>query len=165
MFRPQVEGPTMAGAIRLSPGKDEKKVKEAFDEIAGKLVHIGGPFFYVEYGDGLVTLELKPTFGKLRLSLIAVPEEHRGKGLASRALRMLTEVADKHGVEISLDAAPQEGGSLTKKELFQWYGRHGFKRLPYTMERKLSDMMVRKPEGKVAAGELLKMAKELLGRR
>lgn len=165
----------MGGVIKLSPRMktislkdDGSAVQSAFDEIQDKLYHIDGPFFMMDFGnEGVATLELKPFDNKIRLSFITVPEKYRGRGLASRALKTLTDIADKHGVPITLTVQPtrNDGGSLsgfTKKKLFDWYKRHGFVS-PYSLQ---PSEMERAPGGKAAsmniASELLKVAKELL---
>jgi hypothetical protein len=73
----------------------------------------------------------------------------KGKGEASRALRELADMADRHGVVIEGTAkafpAGAKGRSLTTKQLFDWYGRHGFRRQPYVMGPGLSDRIMRTP--------------------
>ena len=95
--------------------------------------------------------EAKPSTEGIRLSFIKTPEKYRGQGLASEALKELTAVADKHQVKITGDVDPQtdegEKPGLSKAKLFQWYGNHGFQRLPYDMEPdKLSDAIIRNPK-------------------
>ena len=149
--------------LRLSPPKYKPEITAAFDDIFKVFYHLDGPFFMMEVGDGVVTLELKPWDGGIRLSLISVPEQFRGKGYASKAMKVLTQIADKHGVKMTLDAAPQGDDGLNKAQLFKWYERHGFHRLPYTMQKKLSDAMERPPK-KLAAivRDMLKVASEVL---
>jgi GNAT superfamily N-acetyltransferase len=97
--------------------------------------HIGGPFFARSFGDdiGLVVFEVKNWTEGIALSFIKTPPEYRGKGLASRALKELLSFADKHGVPVTgsvdpqKDADPSDKPILNKKQLNQWYGRHGFK--------------------------------------
>jgi hypothetical protein len=48
----------------------------------------------------------------------------RNQGKASSAMQWLTDLADKHGVDLDLTAEPQ--GGLSKNELRRWYMRHGF---------------------------------------
>jgi hypothetical protein len=51
----------------------------------------------------------------------------RGKGRASKALKKLTILADKHGVSLILDPKPfgsREG--LNRRDLGDWYKRNGF---------------------------------------
>lgn len=142
-----------AVTLKMSPfggnAEQEKRLDAAMKEIEKISTHVDGPFSMIDYGkDGIVALEIKKGYeGKIRLSFISVPEEFRGKGLATRALRTITDIADKHGVAISLDVSPQGKGGLTKAQLFKWYKNHGFRRLPYVMQQdKLSDMMEREPE-------------------
>jgi hypothetical protein len=55
----------------------------------------------------------------------------KGKGHASKTLRDVTSLADKHGVKLHLSVKPFKAGSMGKdlntKGLASWYGRHGFK--------------------------------------
>lgn len=48
----------------------------------------------------------------------------RNQGKASSAMQWLTDLADKHGVDLDLTADPQ--GGLSKNDLRRWYKRHGF---------------------------------------
>jgi GNAT superfamily N-acetyltransferase len=126
--------------------KDQSKAVVALKEMVSKLMVVDPPFYALDFGNqGMVILELHTFDGMIRLSLIQVPPEYRGHGLASKAMNMLTAIADKHGVDMSLDAVPQGKGGLTKAQLFKWYAKHGFKRMPYLMQQdKLSDQMERK---------------------
>lgn len=54
----------------------------------------------------------------------------KGAGHASKALRTLTGLADKHGVPLTLIPQPTASGGagkgLSKDQLVGWYGRYGF---------------------------------------
>lgn len=57
--------------------------------------------------------------------------EEKGAGEASKALKFLTDLADKHKVPLTLDVEPiknagAEGKNLTRAQLTAWYKRHGF---------------------------------------
>lgn len=73
---------------------------------------------------GCILLEVKPTWGAIRLSSIQSIEKRQGR--ASQALEWLTELSSRHGVRIEGDVAPQGEGGLTKPQLNAWYARHGF---------------------------------------
>ncbi len=51
-----------------------------------------------------------------------------GQGNGSAMLRSICELADRHGVEISLKALPfgRKPFRLSADQLVQWYARHGF---------------------------------------
>jgi ribosomal protein S18 acetylase RimI-like enzyme len=158
-------------AISLRIQKDAK-AQEAFDEMVSKMGHMGGPFYFLDYGkNGMVILEIKPALDHIRLSLVKVPPEYRGKGLASAAMKYLTGIADKHGVKITLTVQREEGGGLTKTQLLKWYERHGFRRMPYAMQQdKLSDDMERRPKMAFAgwgkqAGTTGKIVRKVIERR
>jgi hypothetical protein len=51
----------------------------------------------------------------------------KGKGSGSKALTLLTTLADKYGVNLHLDAKPfGDQGGLKKADLIKFYKRHGF---------------------------------------
>src|SRR5574343_468358 len=59
--------------------------------------------------------------------------KQKGAGEASKALKWLTDLADKHQVPIDLAVSPiknagAEGKSLNKAQLTAWYKRNGFKK-------------------------------------
>lgn len=64
--------------------------------------------------------------GKLRLK--GIESINPGTGAGSRALKVITDIADKHGVTMELTASPygDENTRLNKDQLKEWYGRHGF---------------------------------------
>lgn len=60
----------------------------------------------------------------VHLRLLSVPPEHRGRGLATAALRDLCARADAHGWTVELAATNDFGADV--RRLMRWYGRHGF---------------------------------------
>jgi hypothetical protein len=57
----------------------------------------------------------------------------KNQGDASKALKWLTSLADKHKCVLTLEVVPLKAGSdtgknLTKKDLIAWYKRNGFKK-------------------------------------
>jgi hypothetical protein len=72
------------------------------------------------------TLTIAERGGKLRLK--GIQSLKAGTGAGSRTLRALTDIADKHGVDMELTASPygDEATRLDKDSLTQWYERHGF---------------------------------------
>ncbi len=78
-----------------------------------------------------IGFEVKPWNGTIDLGAI-MSFKSKGEGEASKALKWLTDLADKHGVKIELAVQPiknagAEGKSLTKSQLTAWYKRNGFK--------------------------------------
>jgi len=67
-----------------------------------------------------------------------------GKGNGSTMLRALCDLADRHGIEITLKTLPfgRKPYPMSKEQLTQWYQRHGFE----TAGRKL----VRRPRAGIA---------------
>jgi len=90
--------------------------------------------------NGEATSDVVPRGDHVRLSWIKSVKQ--GKGAGSRALRSLTDLADKHGVVIkgtvSRAVGMRKGIGLSKGELHKWYSRHGF-------EREKDDDIVRHP--------------------
>ena len=124
-----------------------------FEKMVGDLhlTQLDGPFFAVFYKAGSATLEIKPLNeqawgGKTwAVSLIAVPEKDRGKGIASHVLNQIIEAADKYGVILRATVDPQGEGGLTKAQLHAWYKRAGFERGRYEDTGKPNDQIVRHP--------------------
>jgi GNAT superfamily N-acetyltransferase len=78
---------------------------------------------------------LMPNGEFVELNTIGILDAHQGRGYASRALCMLTDLCDAHGVPIKLVARPMgpdlpftPGCPMTRTtaELVAWYTRHGF---------------------------------------
>lgn len=111
---------------------------------------IGGPLYEKQFPEGKVTAELKPWFNKdeLRISHIETEQKARGKGIGSKALKDITDSADKIGAKIIGGVKPTGGSGLTKSQLFKWYEKHGFYRKPYIGNPSVkSDEIERKPKG------------------
>lgn len=68
---------------------------------------------------------------ELTLEAIYVPEISRGKGMASEALKKVTDAADEVGIDLALEPTPikplTSKKSLKQKQLVDWYKRHGWK--------------------------------------
>jgi GNAT superfamily N-acetyltransferase len=74
-----------------------------------------------------------PNSDAIELTTIGVYAAHQGKGYASLALQMLTDLCDENGVTIKLTARPLLDSLLPRCkasksicELVSWYRRHGF---------------------------------------
>lgn len=100
-------------------------------------MYLGGQFFYKEYGEAQgVWLELGAWVGGINFAHIKT--KIRGKGLAKKALKELTDVADRFQVPITAIVKPTDKKGLKKSELYEWYKRHGFVKMR-------GDEIVRKP--------------------
>jgi len=81
---------------------------------------------------GNVGVGLDKHEGNVLLQFIASYEK-KNAGQATAALNRVAALADKHGVTLKLDVKPipnagaREGKNLNKKQLHDWYARHGFK--------------------------------------
>lgn len=79
------------------------------------------------------------------LSKIVVPEEKRGQGLGSSAMRKITDWADKNGVTLATTPSGDFGGNVGR--LKDFYSRFGF--VPNEGENKIwetQESMVRRPQ-------------------
>lgn len=66
----------------------------------------------------------------MTITRINIPESHRGQGLGSTLLKMITDAADEAQVMLSLEIMPS--GPLDYDQLYDWYVRHQFHSLiPY----------------------------------
>lgn len=75
-----------------------------------------------------VSIQLEPFSGKIHLSdIVALDAKSEGKG--TKALQMLTDLADKHNVQITgtAKAYSKDPEHITSSErLKSWYSKHGF---------------------------------------
>jgi len=62
--------------------------------------------------------------GDIRLNNIWIPPNQRNQGIGSRAMRGLTQYADRQSKRITLNQAPERG---KKAKLAKFYQSHGFK--------------------------------------
>lgn len=60
------------------------------------------------------------------LHLADLSADQPGKGEGSKALARITDLADRHGVTLTLDAHPTGPNAMPLPKLVQVYGRHGF---------------------------------------
>lgn len=132
--------------------RDKKELSEAeesmgqqfadtMEDLIGEgTVSFMGPFVIIsDKGDKTATtleMSFHPVeWGDLplmNLGFIGVAPENRGKGNASRVLRLLTSVADKKGWRMGLDVQPTKMRDdrripMTKAKLTAWYKKFGFK--------------------------------------
>lgn len=88
--------------------------------------------------------------GNVSVDMIRVRVKERGHGHASRALTMITDWADEHGIVLTLtpDPAPLLKGErpIGRERLTRWYARHGWRRNRGRYARhEYSDAMYRLP--------------------
>lgn len=113
---------------------DDKDIISAIRDIRN--LGISNPFLPTEtiINDN-VKLEVSKFDGSLWIQSISTIEH--GKGDASKVLKMVCDIADKHNVVIRM--APEPYGTekgLNKTQLINWYKRYGFKKISYgEMER------------------------------
>lgn len=73
--------------------------------------------------------------------------EHKRRGLASKLLARLGQVADRHGVTVYLEATPI-GNDIAQDDLLALYGKFGFRVVPDE-----APSMVRRPSGALREAE------------
>jgi hypothetical protein len=167
---PQVGGIQEAGSPEVRASTRGKQApesqKERADLALSDLKKLGwkteGAYNIRKYKEGIVNAQLRSWPDGILFSYISTPEKNRGLGLASRALKEITQVADKNGVVISSVVDPTMGGKstqsnvLNKESLFDWYARNGFERDRYAEPDSkgkygLSDYITRQPAGAIQA--------------
>jgi hypothetical protein len=79
----------------------------------------------------LIMTEIKPFDGYINFSAIISPDK-QGTGQASKIIRKITKLADKHGVSLSATVKPfgNVPNALTKSQLAAWYKRNGWVKRP-----------------------------------
>ena len=78
----------------------------------------------VAFGDGIDGSDL-------HIDALMTSINQRGKGVGSKMLKELTDMADEHNVTLSLEAFPFGGGPQVEQEdLIKWYERNGFELTP-----------------------------------
>jgi len=73
-----------------------------------------------------VTLKLRAWDGHIHIEWMQVFPNAARRGAASRALKALTDLADKHGVQMGLHAKPVGGPKIPKVALKALYSKFGF---------------------------------------
>lgn len=102
-----------------------------------------GWFFQVS--DGVVQVDGNFWNDQFNFNILT-QEEGRGKGYATAVLKLLTSLADKHGVTLSLTAEPfGREKAMNKTQLRKWYMKHGFKFGKY-MDGGMNFVAERKPK-------------------
>jgi len=86
-----------------------------------------------------VWFEIVPFGEKIILGYITTLKQ--GKGHGTKALRWLTDLADKHNVELVGQIERRGDKGLTTNHLRQWYKRYGFK-----VDRQLNVVRPRKKQ-------------------
>lgn len=126
-------------AIKLS-AKDSKELDAFLEEFRAETT--AHPFDRrIRIWKDSVGLEVSKFGGSITLDAI-MSFLKKGEGEASKALKWVCDLADKHKVDIELIVKPipnagAKGKNLTKAQLTSWYQRHGF-------EKSHGDYMTRK---------------------
>jgi len=90
-----------------------------------------GSRVWADPDDVLIFTEMRPFDGYIRFGSIASPEKP-GKGYASKVIKAIVELADKHGVAMTLTAKPfgNMPNTLSRSDLMGWYHRYGWVKDP-----------------------------------
>jgi hypothetical protein len=92
----------------------------------------------------------------IRLNMIAVPKENRKSGVGSKALQLLTALADQHGLRITLVTGLRDPhfGTTSKSRLIDFYKRFGFvQNSGRNKDFTITDNMYRNPKGNTPVKE------------
>lgn len=73
-----------------------------------------------------VVLEFNSFDPYMNLDLIKTEKEARGQGYATKVMNLITKSANKFGVNMELDAIPQDNEGLSRADLIEFYKRFGF---------------------------------------
>ena len=116
-------------SLKLNFGHPDNLMKFFKDFRSGTVPHPWHPRMAI--WNESVGIELSAFAGHAHLSSI-ISFMHKNVGEASRALKWLCALANKHGVTIDLDVKPlknagaAQGKNLNKAQLIAWYKRNGF---------------------------------------
>ena len=80
---------------------------------------------YLDRGTRSIADLMEVQTGVFLITRINVPKASRGQGLGSKILKEILEDADEE--DVTLEIHPMPSGSLTRKQLSEWYIRYGFK--------------------------------------
>lgn len=90
--------------------------------------------------DCVVRIRVYEMHGAVKLDEIETTPECEGKGYAREAIKMIQDVAKKHGVKIYLEPKAfnthKGEGRMSSSELEGWYASQGFKKDGWKMEWK-----------------------------
>ena len=94
-----------------------------------------------------VSIALERMAGEDKAYVLWVQAHHPNTGKGSQAMRWLCALADKHGVELNLEAEPITGWeTLDQRGLIKWYRRFRFRERGYH-----DNWMTRRPKAKTGA--------------
>jgi hypothetical protein len=122
--------------IGFGVGLGARRVGKAFgagaDDVATAGVP-GGPrkpslpdFGYDELSIGKASVEVTRVGDGMTINRIKVPQDARGQGEASKALKEVLRQADEQGLTVFLTADPVGAGGMSKAQLEAFYKRNGF---------------------------------------
>jgi len=145
---------TLPPATTTPKGEPEKGKKMAQPVPLEERLKAASEEFSEEVGlpEGMDTLDVGMNADKdaLELHTITVETGMREKGIGGRALRRLTEIADKHGLAVEVE--PGGGEESAPMDIVAWYSRHGFEWQDGFMRREpdLDSSGMKKPGKKMA---------------
>lgn len=115
-----------------------ERIEDSVHVLAADLIQMAGDNLLPYYGSA---------GGLYLLTRVNVPKEHRGEGLGSRLLKMVTDEADANEATLILEVVPS--GPLSSAALQEWYERNGFRRyhpIPGILGSSLTPAMIRAPQ-------------------
>jgi hypothetical protein len=126
----RVMNPDETPGARVKQEFDEKNLQDAPAGYLGKRVGAATAEVYRDPGDPNAVHIEKLTADK------------PGSGAGTAALKHITDLADKHGARVTLDAVPQGMNKVSTARLKAYYERHGFE-----SDGRAENSMTREPQG------------------
>jgi hypothetical protein len=126
----RVMNPDETPGARVKQEFDEKNLQDAPAGYLGKRVGAATAEVYRDPGDPNAVHIEKLTADK------------PGSGAGTAALQHITDLADKHGARVTLDAVPQGMNKVSTARLKAYYERHGFE-----SDGRTENSMTREPQG------------------
>jgi GNAT superfamily N-acetyltransferase len=76
----------------------------------------------------------------IKFEIVEVPPQLQGKGIATKLIKAVTGIADKHKVGIYLEVVPIGSKVIPKHKLIEFYKKFGFKLIIYGQRPKMIRM-------------------------
>jgi hypothetical protein len=112
------------GSVQVMRGSPADDMKAEFDRKNPTEAPVG----YLGKRVGAATAELYKDPGDPNtVHLEKLTSDRPGSGAGTAALKQITDLADKHGARMTLDAVPQGANKVSAARLKAYYERHGFK--------------------------------------
>jgi hypothetical protein len=127
------------GSVQVMRGTPADNMKAEFD----RKNPAEAPAGYLGKRVGASTAELYKDPGDPNtVHLEKLTADQPGSGAGTAALKQITDLADRHGARVTLDAVPQGQNKVSTARLKAYYERHGFE-----SDGRTENSMTREPQG------------------